>query len=186
MFGIGRERQAVSRKARSVAGSDTASQLRDATGSHSALGAVASSVGRRRRVGSPERGADGVRSSLSGIIRAPLRTLRAHEKRRPKPPLERLQRPQYVPTLMSLVTDTTPLVFLAMETALSASACVFALPVNLTTPLSVSTWIFNALTCLSTAKSALILVVIAVSERDSFIVAVLEPVAGALSLTSAA
>ena len=43
------------------------------------------------------------------------------------------------PSLMSFFTDVTPLVFLAIETALSASSFVFALPLKVTTPLSVST-----------------------------------------------
>src|SRR5262245_61792177 len=64
---------------------------------------------------------------------------------------------------MSFFTDSTPVTAFASVTALSTSAFDFAVPPSVTTPLSVSTWILVALTVLSLANSALILVVIIAS-----------------------
>src|SRR5688572_12490687 len=64
---------------------------------------------------------------------------------------------------MLFFTDFTSFTFFASITALSASALLLAVPLSVTTPLVVSTLILVALTSLSFACSALILVVIRAS-----------------------
>src|SRR5207249_1752721 len=91
------------------------------------------------------------------------------KKGRPKPPLIRACRlAQYFlaapPTSILLSTEATPFVPCAMAAALSASSLLEALPVSFTTPWSVSTLIFVALTCLSLASSVFTLVVIVASS----------------------
>src|SRR5688572_4592588 len=81
---------------------------------------------------------------------------------------------------MLFFTEVTPFTFFASITALSASALLLAVPLSVTTPLVVSTLILVALTSLSFACSALILVVIRASglppSLDEALPPALEPV----------